>query len=333
MGEQAPAASADPYRGADGETATPPPSDGENAEAEPAATRVVDPDKATHELYRRYGAVIPLQKEFADREKALEKASRGVAASLIQQRERILDLSDEMIGYALESSCPPNVHAEDWDLDALVDAVKDIFNLKVTLDKNHVERESLAQQIWEQVEKWIEARQTELSPAAFLALSRHFYLEEIDQQWIDHLKAMDHLREGIGLRGYGQKDPKLEYKKEGYTMFAEMMQRLSQNVSMKLFRVQLRTEAQAPPPQAQPQRPVAQPAAAPAEVLPEFKHKERKMVAQHSSVLGGNGAGAQPDGEKQKTVVREQPKVGRNEPCPCGSGKKYKKCHGATAVA
>ena len=186
-----------------------------------------------------------------------------------------------------------------------------------------VEHLALADQLWRQVETWIEARQTDLRPLAFLALARHFYLEEIDHQWIEHLKAMDQLREGIGLRGYGQRDPKLEYKKEGYDLFSDMMGRISQNVAGKLFRVQLEV------------RPVE--TASSAEVaVPEFKHKERRLIAQHPGASGealSGGGGPNGQAEKQQTVVRDKPKVGRNEPCPCGSGKKYKKCHGTMAVA
>jgi preprotein translocase subunit SecA len=130
---------------------------------------------------------------------------------------------------------------------------------------------------------------------------------------------MDHLREGIGLRGYGQKDPKIEYKKEGYEMFRLMMERISANVAHKLYRVRLERQA-APEARAE-------------EKLPEFKHKERRMTLQHPGAQVGGDGQAAGEPEKQKTVRRETPKVGRNEPCPCGSGKKYKKCHGATAVA
>ena len=294
--------------------------------------KIADPEKVTHELYRVFGAVIDLKRELAERELAVAKASREAAASLIQQRERILDLADELIHAQLATHCPPTVHAEEWNLDALGEGVKEVFDLKVKIDKSHVDRDGIADQIWKEVEKWIDARQTELRPLAFLALARHFYLDEIDNGWIDHLKSMDQLREGIGLRGYGQRDPKLEYKKEGFDLFAEMMIRVSQNVAGKLFRVQLEME----------RRPAPQ-AVAPSngESVPEFKHKERRMVAQHPGAAPGAEGGGEvgPDGvaasapEKQKTVVRDKPKVGRNEPCPCGSGKKYKKCHGDTAVA
>jgi preprotein translocase subunit SecA len=133
---------------------------------------------------------------------------------------------------------------------------------------------------------------------------------------------MDHLREGIYLRGYGQKDPKKEYKKEGYELFTQMMSTIQVNALRNIFRVQVVKEE--------------------AEV-PELQQKQRKMQAIHpaaeqgdgaAAAAGGGGEGAPPaagDGEdvkKVETVRRAEPKVGRNDPCPCGSGKKYKKCHG-----
>ncbi len=286
---------------------------------------IADPEKLTHELYRVFGAVVDVKKDLNNREVLVDRAAKTAAASLIQQRERVLDLADELISLLVWQFCPEKAHAEEWDLKGLGEAVKEQFNLPVKLDVPILEREGLAERIWQQVETFTQARETELGPLAFFFFARHFYLEEIDAQWIDHLKSMDHLREGIGLRGYGQKDPKIEYKKEGYNLFIEIMARISGNVAGKLYRVRL--ERQAAPEQK-----------AEAEKLPEFKHKERKMVAQHAGAGAGGAAASGGDGEaasepeKQKTVRREQPKVGRNEPCPCGSGKKFKKCHGATAV-
>ncbi len=303
----------DPYR-TDGQA---PPTDGQ----------VLDPEKLTHELYRVFGAVVAdVRKDLGKRDALVDKAAKTAAASLIQQRERVLDLADELISTIVWNFCPENVHTEEWDLKALAEAAKEQFNLPINLDKVQVfEREQLAEKIWEQVETFTQARETELGPLAFFFFARHFYLEEIDSQWIDHLKSMDHLREGIGLRGYGQKDPKIEYKKEGYDLFRDMMVRISGNVAHKLFRVRLERQVSDAAPQQKSE-----------EKLPEFKHKERRMVAQHPGAQGGASGGdgqAAAEPEKQKTVRREQPKVGRNEPCPCGSGKKYKKCHGATAVA
>jgi preprotein translocase subunit SecA len=130
---------------------------------------------------------------------------------------------------------------------------------------------SLADKAWEQVEKHTEAREAELG-LAFLYFARHFWLEEIDSQWIDHLKAMDQLREGIGLRGYGQKDPKQEYKKEGYNMFMQMTDTISQNVAKKLFLVRLDQQASIETPEQEAEQ-----------KLPEFKLKPRRVVLQHQS--------------------------------------------------
>jgi preprotein translocase subunit SecA len=305
----------DPYR----TDATTPPTEG----------KILDPEKLTHELYRQFGAVVDVKRELKDRDAVVEKAAKTAGASLIQQRERVLDLSDEIISNLVWTHCPEKTHSEDWDLTALGEASKEAFNLPVDTDVEIHDRETISEKVWTQVETWIKARETELGPLVFFFFARHFYLEEIDAQWIDHLKSMDQLREGIGLRGYGQKDPKIEYKKEGFEMFRQMMDRISANVSYKLFRLRLERQQQQGQAAAQPQQQEAK--------LPEFKHKERRMVAQHASAspqgtAGGDGQAAQ-EPEKQKTVRREQPKVGRNEPCPCGSGKKYKKCHGATAVA
>jgi len=297
----------DPYRADQSSTTT----DGQ----------VLDPEKLTHELYRVFGAVVDVKKDFKNRDVVIDKAAKVAAASLIQQRERVLDLADERISTLVWTHCPEKAHAEEWDLKGLAEAVKEQFNLVVDVEVPLLEREALAEKVWNQVETFTRARETELGPLAFFFFARHFFLEEIDSQWIDHLKSMDHLREGIGLRGYGQKDPKIEYKKEGYNLFQDMMGRINANVTAKLYRVRL--ERQVQPQQQQ----------AAEEKLPEFKHKERRMVAQHSGAQQGGDGGAAAEPEKQKTVRREQPKVGRNEPCPCGSGKKYKKCHGATAVA
>jgi preprotein translocase subunit SecA len=96
------------------------------------------------------------------------------------------------------------------------------------------------------VEKLLAKREEELTTPFFLYFARHFYLEEIDSQWIDHLKNMEALREGIGLRGYGQKDPKQEYKKEGYALFEQMMDNIGRNVGQKVFRVQIAREEEVP---------------------------------------------------------------------------------------
>jgi preprotein translocase subunit SecA len=282
------------------------------------------------EIWRQHGALVDLEKTFAGpRAELVDQIVAAVARSMIQQRERIFDLSDQLVGMAIDDACPPNTHSDEWDFDKLHAALTEIFNHKFKLTQKVADSQELAEQVWKQVEELLRKREDDLTTPFFLYFARHFFLEEIDEKWIDHLKAMEHLREGIGLRGYGQKDPKQEYKKEGFALFSEMMDNVVRNVGQKLYRVQIAREEP--------------------EELPEFKHKQRQMVAIHvgdgqAGAGAGDaaaGAGAQARGgaaasgepQKQQTVRRAEPKVGRNDPCPCGSGKKYKKCHGAATTS
>ena len=128
-------------------------------------------------------------------------------------------------------------------------------------------------------------------------MEKFLMLQSIDSHWKDHLLSMDHLKEGIGLRGYGQKDPLIEYKREGYDMFMDMIFRVKEDVIEKLFRVQLAREEEVP-----------------------------EVIAPRPQKFIMSRGDAPP--ERPATVHRDGEKVGRNDPCPCGSGKKYKKCHG-----
>jgi preprotein translocase subunit SecA len=292
----------------------------------------VDPVKLRSLIYRQFGAFPEAGGIAEDRSGTLDRLAGEVASSLIQQRERLLDLSEGMIQAVVDEFCPAKDHAEDWDLDALATAVRERFGLEPDLKTKGVtlEREGLTDALWGQIEQIIEARETEFSLPVLLYFSRHFFLEEIDQRWIEHLKAMEALREGIGLRGYGQKDPKQEYKKEGYVVFGEMMQAIERNVCEKVFHMQLQRTDQGN------------------EVtVPEPQHRRPRQTVELSSKTaadtggddappsraGGGGkaaAGTAPDARPPQR--RQEPKVGRNDPCPCGSGKKYKKCHGVAAT-
>jgi preprotein translocase subunit SecA len=141
--------------------------------------------------------------------------------------------------------------------------------------------------------------------AIYADILRFFLLEELDRCWKEHLRSMDYLREGIGLRGYGQRDPKLEYKREGFEMFQAMLFRIREGAVRSLTRVRV-------------QKPAEEAAEPPA----EFRHK----AALPSGGSRPQGPAAKPGNHRMEA---ERPKVGRNDPCPCGSGKKYKKCCGA----
>ena len=215
--------------------------------------------------------------------------------------------------------CPEGQSPAKWDLDALSALVRDQFNLEVRFSgppssRAKEARAQIEEQIWNVVSKAYEAKEGELGVGedgvpVLRRWEQYVYLQAIDALWKDHLLAMDHLRQGIGLRGYGQKDPKQEYKKEGYEAFTQMTWRVKSAVIGNLLRLQLVRQESA-------------------------EEIERKRLALARKTRMVETHGAETDGEareiKPETVVRATPKVGRNDPCPCGSGKKYKKCHGAT---
>jgi preprotein translocase, SecA subunit len=278
---------------------------------QPPSPTPLDPAQFRSAIYRQFGTYPEVTGILEDRTATLDHLSEEVAKLLVQQRERILDLSEEVLSDLLDGTCPEGTHAEDWDLDALRTGMKERFAFEPTINaKGLMERDKLAEAMWQELEKVIDAREQEFSLPFFLYFSRHFMLEEIDQRWIEHLRNMEALREGIHLRGYGQKDPKQEYKKEGFAIFGEMMVNISRNVCEKLFHIQARREE----------------SESTAQHLAEAKKKPRKVIE------SGGGTDKPKNGEapeEPKPVRRAEPKVGRNDPCPCGSGKKYKKCHGA----
>jgi preprotein translocase subunit SecA len=281
----------------------------------------VDPAHLRSLIYRDFGAYLDPTGILEDRTATLDRLADEVASSMIQQRERLLDLSEEMIHLIVGEHCPPNSHAEDWDLGALKSAVKERFGFEPTIDASQaLERDTMAESLWNEAEKVIEAREAEFPLHVLLHYARLFYLEEIDLRWIEHLKAMEALREGIHLRGYGQMDPKQEYKKAGYVIFGEMMENIGRNVCEKLFHMRLARSPDAP----------GAPAATPP---PAQQRRPRKVIESGGGsgavpASGGDVAGPSSDDGAARPVRRNEPKVGRNDPCPCGSGKKYKKCHG-----
>jgi preprotein translocase subunit SecA len=292
----------------------------------------VDVEKLEREVYHYFGVRVPLQRFAKDARGALDSLNAEVPQALSEQRERFLDLCDADIGMLIDQHCPEKASPDDWDFPALEEALQQQFNMKFGGLVKLPGREAVAARVFEDVERFLERRESEMTPELSLRIFRHLYLEEIDKQWIDHLQNMDSLRDGIGLRGYGQKDPKLEYKKEGYDMFLEMLGNIESNVLSKHFRVKVQAETEAKLP----------------------AHKERQMTEGRGAVGIAGGAPsrsaatpppsasamrragaarpAQPV-QKVETFRREHPKVGRNDPCPCGSGKKYKKCHGTESAA
>jgi preprotein translocase subunit SecA len=255
-----------------------------------------------------------------------ERLLEEIPRSLTQQREQALDLLDTIVGSIVEECCPVNKPPEDWDWKGIKSGFLEHFAAKAPEVEHLHDPELIAKALFGEAEKKLQEKEKEMGTELLLRVFRHFYLEEIDRQWVDHLTNMEHLRDGIGLRGYGQRDPKQEYKKEGYDVFINMMAATSSNVCTKLFKVQVRKESDIE----RMEREDAERHAA----------QQRAMQSRHGAeVAGAEDEGAPAPAPRQSArpqprvtvqpVRREGPKIGRNDPCPCGSGMKFKKCHGA----
>ncbi|MDB4974634.1 MAG: export cytoplasm protein SecA ATPase helicase, partial [Myxococcaceae bacterium] len=349
------------------------------------------------DIYTWFGCVVSLEDVKKDPVKAFERIEREVALAMTEQQERLLDVLDEIVGTMVERACPPKKHWEDWDVKGLQAAFQEQFGFAADESiLTQTSSDEIAQRLYTQAETALKKKEQEFTSTHFLRLFRTLFLQEIDKQWLEHLSHMDHLRDGIGLRGYGQRDPKKEYKREGYDLFVQTLQNTKASVVEKLFEVQRLTEreveqaeaqrrrqvdarnqaisaqhpeqgddgeadeAPAPPPQqrvviaarhsaaaqnaarevqarrlAAIQRPQPGPAALPpqqqgpagnghgnaasAQAQMQQMHERARRAAE--AVNRARAAAAAP------AVRRELPKIGRNDPCHCGSGKKYKNCH------
>jgi preprotein translocase subunit SecA len=181
--------------------------------------------------------------------------------------------------------------------------------------------------LWERISRRYAEKEELVGADIMRRVERDIMLQIVDAQWKDHLYSLDHLKEGIGLRGYGQRDPLVEYKKESFALFQDMKDRIDEEMVRYLWWIRpvLSDEASAPGRRAAGRRAAAS-RAEQSDAAAVFAGAPRRASS------GGAPVPARTGGDDViKTVRREEPKVGRNDPCPCGSGKKYKKCHGATA--
>jgi preprotein translocase subunit SecA len=214
-------------------------------------------------------------------------------------KEEIFVMIDDLVDDLIETYTDEKSFPEDWELETLAAEAFKLFAVKLDLENaDDLSREGLRDLITDQAQNVYEHKERELPPEVMIDLTKYILLQSVDNQWKDHLLSMDHLKEGIGLRGYGQRDPLREYQREGYETFMAMIERIkAESVSM-LSHVRLQKE----------------------EDLAAVAPKEQEMTLSR----GDSDTKAEP-------VKRKDKKVGRNEPCPCGSGKKYKKCCGANA--
>ena len=241
-------------------------------------------------------------------------------------KEDVLEMAEGLAEDLVATHGDADTASEEWGWKALDDAVFAQFNFRLHFpeaERAGLRLEGLQDILVEKVREAYERREQQFGPPIMRHLEKLIMLQTLDALWKDHLLSMDHLKEGIGLRGYGQVQPLQAYQKEGYDMFEGMVRRLEADVVEKLMSVQLRTEAAGARPRVAVEHADGDVAALPAEI----EAMERRQRAAARMTLSHGEHGPQ-EAQKIETVRREGAKVGRNDPCPCGSGKKYKKCHG-----
>ena len=258
---------------------------------------------------------------------------------VLDTREYLMELAEDMLDALVETYAPRTGDIEEWDLDALKREVNRVFGLETgALTFDDMSADEIRSLLWEKILESYESKEKLVGRDILQRVERDIMLQIVDQQWKDHLYSLDHLKEGIGLRGYGQRDPLVEYKKESFILFQAMKERVDEEIVRYLWwlRPVLSEDGQLPPAPRQVRRPRAplilsgSDAAAPA-FAGAAAAQERSPFAPARQQAQPRPARVGGDDAKVMTVRREEPKVGRNDPCPCGSGKKYKKCHGAAA--
>ena len=255
----------------------------------------------------------------------------------VDQKELILeDYVSGILSDVMDQFCGVKVHPDNWDVKGLKDAIFTRFGVDIIAEGITAEtlsRQELGDAIFAKLKERYDAKEKLIGPDAMRYHERMIMLSVLDSQWKDHLRDMDHLKEGIGLRGYGQHDPLVEYKRESFDMFEAMMQRFQEETSRYLYLMQILERppdagSEGRPPAAgagsdgNGSRPPRNVATSVDELEESFQRKKRRELEQ--ARMAGSG-----ETQQVQQVVRGAAKVGRNDPCPCGSGKKYKKCCGA----
>ena len=292
--------------------------------------------------------------EYDDVNNKQRQAVYGMRRQLLEgvdQKEHILDMTRGIVEMTVDLRCPAEKHPDTWDLGSLRNDILSLFGAKIDLaELGNLTKDEISDAIAERLKAKYEEKEALVGADTMRHAERMVMLNVIDNQWKDHLLSMDELKQGIGNRSYGQKDPLVEYKKESFELFSAMMDRIEDETVRYLYFLQVTQNAPVMPfpeegeeeedgngngssgPNGGPE-PRLSPGAAAAEAqrqaakstMEDFtrniqRKKERELQA--LQLAGGDDSGG------PKTVSAGQ-KVGRNDPCPCGSGKKYKKCHGA----
>jgi preprotein translocase subunit SecA len=237
--------------------------------------------------------------------------------------DNIEGIRDDVVADMVARHVPPDSVDAQWDLPALEAVLAEEFGVQVPLVEfasQHAEldAEGIAERVQEHIAGYFTEREAQLGAETMHMLEKHIMLNVLDQNWKEHLARMDYLRQGIHLRGYAQKQPKQEYKKEAFELFSEMLDKVKREVVTMLARVRIRDESEV--------------AAMEAEERRQAEAQAQQMQFQHPD-MGGLGADEEAAQVQARAVTGngEYANVGRNDPCPCGSGKKFKHCHGQLA--
>ncbi len=290
-----------------------------------------------------YDDVMNKQREniYALRREILEGKIRLDEDEVVDTREYLMSLAQEILDSLVETYAPREGNFEQWDLDALSREVGRVFAIDASqVDFTDRTADEISDALWGKLVASYEEKEAIVGREVMQRVARDIMLQIVDAQWKDHLYSLDHLKEGIGLRGYGQKDPLVEYKRESFDLFQAMKERVDEEIVRYLWWLRpILGDESAPPAPARrpaPRRPplilndpgseasASSVFGAPRSAAPASHAPTRASGVQQPPRVGGDDAVV-------KTVRRDEPKVGRNDPCPCGSGKKYKKCHGAAA--
>jgi preprotein translocase subunit SecA len=240
-----------------------------------------------------------------------------------------MEMIEEKVEEIVYSYTTEKGFIEDWDAIGIAESIMTYFSMPIDLeDPNIAEMNSLDFADWllDTVTKRYTAKEEHLTPPLMRHLEKMLMLETLDSNWRDHLEAMDQLKEGIGLRAYGQRNPLIEYQKEGFDLFSEMGENVKGELLGKMFRVQIAREEEKPRLAVDDLNLVHR----------DFTGAMAAAASEAEAEAGGamqTNRGGESAPQKPKTVVRDGAKIGRNDPCPCGSGKKYKKCCGKVAEA
>ncbi|HVE43656.1 MAG TPA: preprotein translocase subunit SecA [Gammaproteobacteria bacterium] len=230
----------------------------------------------------------------------------------------ITDISVRVIALAIDAYVPPQSMEEEWDIPGLELHLANQFNLNLPLAEwlkdDAIDEEKLRERIFSAFQEAFEAKKVQVGDKIIHQFQKAIMLQMLDTNWREHLAAMDYLRQGIHLRGYAQKNPKQEYKRESFELFSQLLDKINTDVVSALSKFEVRVEEEVQQLEAQHRQAIS----------------SKTMSYQHGGVaaLAGEGVVVEEEVSAPRTVMREVSKIGRNDPCPCESGKKYKQCHG-----